>query len=54
MVAGSGLLVVLRVRTKHGGAAFSFYAVQIWNELPEELRRDTVLTTFTSKLNSCL
>lgn len=50
--AGSGLLVVPQVSTKHGEAAFSFYAAHIWNKLPEDLRLGTMLTTF--KFNICL
>ena len=30
--SGTGLLSVPRVRTKHGEAAFSYYAPNIWNK----------------------
>ena len=32
--SGSGLLSVPRIRTKHGKAAFSYYAPTNWNKLP--------------------
>ncbi|KAF7667413.1 hypothetical protein LDENG_00061870 [Lucifuga dentata] len=41
---GSGLLSVPRVRTKHGEAAFSFSAPQLWNKLPEDLRSAPTVT----------
>lgn len=37
--AGSGSLAVLRVKTKHGEAAFSFSAAQMWHKLPAEKHR---------------
>ncbi|KAF7665557.1 hypothetical protein LDENG_00137930, partial [Lucifuga dentata] len=53
--AGTGLLVVPKVITKHGEAAFSFCAPHIWNKLPEDLRQETKLTTFKAKLKTpCL
>ena len=45
------LLSVPRVRTKHGEAAFSYYAPNIWNKLPESCRSAATLTTL-KKLNS--
>ncbi|KAK7933319.1 hypothetical protein WMY93_004215 [Mugilogobius chulae] len=33
---GTGLLLVPRVRTKHGESAFQFYAAKIWNSLPDD------------------
>ena len=52
--SGRGLLLVPRVRTKQGEAAFQFYAPQIWNSLPEDVRQASTLTivTFPSKRNS--
>ena len=35
--SGTGLLSVPRIKTKHGEAAFSFYAPRLWNKLPENL-----------------
>uniref|UniRef100_A0A3B3CIL0 Reverse transcriptase domain-containing protein n=1 Tax=Oryzias melastigma TaxID=30732 RepID=A0A3B3CIL0_ORYME len=52
--SGSGLLSVPRVRTKHGEAAFSFYAPQIWNRLPENLRSAETLSVFKSRLKTHL
>lgn len=37
-IAGSDLLSVPRVTTKHGETAFNFKAPQIWNGLPENIR----------------
>lgn len=50
--SGAGLLTVPRVRTKHGEAAFSFYAPHIWNKLPESCRSAETLTTFKSRLKT--
>lgn len=44
---------VPRVKTKYSETAFSFYAAQMWNKLPEELRLETMLTTFKSELKLC-
>ena len=43
---------VPRVRTKHGEAAFSYYAPKIWNKLPETCRSAATLTTFKSRLKT--
>ena len=53
-LAGSELLVVPRVKTKRGEAAFSFYVAQMWNTLQEDLRLETMLTIFKSKLKADL
>jgi len=45
---------VPRVRTKHGEAAFSYYAPKIWNKLPETCRSAATLTTFKSRLKTFL
>ncbi|XP_037631145.1 uncharacterized protein LOC119491325, partial [Sebastes umbrosus] len=50
--SGSGLLSVPRVRTKHAEGAFSFYAPNIWNKLPENCRTATTLTSFKTKLKT--
>ena len=50
----SGQLSVPRVRTKHGEAAFSYYAPNIWNKLPEICRSAATLTTFKSRLKTFL
>ena len=52
--SGTGLLVVPRVRTKQGEAAFSFYAPHIWNKLPETCRSAATLSSFKSKLKTYL
>uniref|UniRef100_A0A669DF59 Reverse transcriptase domain-containing protein n=1 Tax=Oreochromis niloticus TaxID=8128 RepID=A0A669DF59_ORENI len=52
--SGSGLLSVPRVRTRHGEAAFSFYALYIWNKLPESLRSAETLSLFKSRLKTHL
>uniref|UniRef100_A0A3B4FPC0 Reverse transcriptase domain-containing protein n=1 Tax=Pundamilia nyererei TaxID=303518 RepID=A0A3B4FPC0_9CICH len=52
--SGSGLLSVPRVRTRHGEAAFSFYAPYIWNKLPESLRSAETLSLFKSRLKTHL
>ena len=50
----SGQLSVPRVRTKHSKAAFSYYAPNIWNKLPETWRSAATLTTFKSRLKTYL
>ena len=52
--SGTGLLSVPRVKTKYGEAAFSHYAPQIWNKLPESCRSAATLTSFKSKLKTFL
>ena len=52
--SGTGQLSVPRVRTKHGEAAFSYYAPSIWNKLPEICRSAATLTTFKSRLKTFL
>lgn len=52
--SGTGLLCVPRVRTKHGEAAFSFYAPHIWNKLPENCRSAATLSSFKSRLKTFL
>uniref|UniRef100_A0A3Q3RNJ0 Reverse transcriptase domain-containing protein n=1 Tax=Mastacembelus armatus TaxID=205130 RepID=A0A3Q3RNJ0_9TELE len=36
--SGTGLLLVPRVRTKHGEAAIQFYAAKTWTSLPDDVR----------------
>jgi len=50
--SGMGLLLVPRVRTKQGEAAFQVYAPKIWNSLPEDVRQASTLTMFKSRLKS--
>ncbi|RJG15175.1 hypothetical protein D4A39_16695, partial [Alcanivorax profundi] len=52
--SGTGLLLVPRVRTKHGEGAFQFYAAKIWNSLPDEVRQASTLTMFKSRLKTAL
>ena len=47
-------LLVPRVRTKQGEAAFLFYAPRIWNSLPEDVRQARTLTMFKSRLKTVL
>lgn len=48
--SGTSLLIVPRVKTKHGKAGFSYYVTNSWNKLPEDLRLVQTLTTFKSRL----
>ncbi|KAF7657082.1 hypothetical protein LDENG_00031860, partial [Lucifuga dentata] len=50
----SSLLSVPRFRTKHGEAAFSFSAPQLWNKLPQDLRSAPTVTAFKTKLKTLL
>ena len=50
--SGTGLLTVPRVKTKHGEAAFSYYATHSWNKLPEDLRLAPTLAIFKSRLKA--
>ncbi len=52
--SGTGLLCVPGPRTKHGEAAFSFYAPNIWNKLPENCRSAETLNAFKSRLKTFL
>ena len=44
--SGSGLLSVPRITTKHGKAAFSYYAPTIWNKLPKSCTSAETLPIF--------
>lgn len=48
------LLVKPSVRTKCGEAAFSYYAVQLWNQLPEEIKNAPTVASFKSRLKTKL
>ena len=50
--SGTGLLSVPRVRTKHGEAAFSYYAPTIWNKLPESCTSAENITIFKLRLKT--
>ena len=50
--SGTGLLTVPRTKTKHGEAAFCYYATQSWNKLPEDLRSAPTLPVFKTKLKT--
>ena len=52
--SGRGLLLVPRVRTKQGEAVFQFYAPEVWNSLPEDVRQASTLTMFKSRLKTVL
>ena len=51
---GPGLLVVPRINSKHGKAAFGHYAPTSWNKLPKDLRYAPTLLTFKSRLKTLL
>ena len=51
---GRGLLVVPRAKSKQGEAAFSHYAAQRWNLLPDGLRNAPTVSAFKSRLQSSL
>ncbi len=51
---GSSQLETLRVHTKQGESAFSYYAAHSWNQLPEEIRCAKTLATFKSRLKTHL
>ena len=44
------LLSVPRVKTEHAEAAFSYYAPNIWNKLPENCSSASTLTSSNSQL----
>ena len=52
--AGSGLLVVPKIKSKDGRAAFGHYAPNIWNKLPVDLRFAPTLAVFKSGLKTLL
>ena len=47
------LLVILTVRTEHGEAAFSCYAAQLWNQLPDDIKGAPTVASFKSKPKTC-
>ena len=52
--SGAGLLIDPRVRTAFAEAAFSLYAPQAWNKLPEHLRYTPNMGSFKSRLKPFL
>ena len=52
--ASSNLLVIPRTRTAYGDRAFSVAAPTLWNALPEDIRVETKLTSFKTKLKTYL
>ncbi|KAL2089214.1 hypothetical protein ACEWY4_016113 [Coilia grayii] len=48
------LLVEPAVRTKCGEAAFSCYAVKLWNQLPEDIKNAPTVGSFKSRLQTKL
>ena len=48
----TNLLIIPRVKTKHGKAGFSYYATISWNKLPEDLRLAPTLSTFKTRLKT--
>ncbi|KAJ0022488.1 hypothetical protein NQD34_009978 [Periophthalmus magnuspinnatus] len=50
--SGTGLLLVPRVRTKHGESVFQFYANKTWTSLPEDVTQASTLTMFKSRFKT--
>ncbi|KAF7645377.1 hypothetical protein LDENG_00205820, partial [Lucifuga dentata] len=48
--AGTGQLMVPRVRTKCGEMTFSHYAAHCWNQLPLDIRCSPTITIFFKKI----
>jgi hypothetical protein len=48
------LLVKPTVRTKHGEAAFSCYAAQLWNQLSDDIKKAPTVASFKSRLKTKL
>ncbi len=51
---GSGNLLIPHTRSKEGEAAFSVYAPQKWNTLPDTVRHATSVTIFKNRLKTHL
>ena len=51
---GTGQLVLPKVKTKHGEAAFSYYAAVKWNQLTESIRKAPTVDIFKSRLKTLL
>ncbi len=50
--SGAGLMSVPTATTKHGEAAFSYSAPNIWKKLPENCRSAETLNAFKSRLKT--
>uniref|UniRef100_A0A3B1JQH4 Reverse transcriptase domain-containing protein n=1 Tax=Astyanax mexicanus TaxID=7994 RepID=A0A3B1JQH4_ASTMX len=50
--SGTAQLEPPKVKTKHGEAAFSYYAALKWNQLTESIRRAPTLNMFKSRLKT--
>uniref|UniRef100_A0A3B1IP97 Reverse transcriptase domain-containing protein n=1 Tax=Astyanax mexicanus TaxID=7994 RepID=A0A3B1IP97_ASTMX len=50
--SGTAQLELPTVKTKHGEAAFSYYAALKWNQLTESIRRAPTLNMFKSRLKT--
>ena len=48
------LLVTPAVRSKHGEAAFSWYAAQLWSQLPDNIIGTPSVARFKSRLRTQL
>ena len=48
------MLVQPSARTKQGEAAFSNYAVRLWNQLPLDIKTAPTVATFKTKLKTKL
>ena len=53
-IPARNLLVMTTVRTKHGEAAFSCYAAQLWNQLPDGIKDAPTVASFKSRLKTQL
>ena len=51
---GKKMLVIPTVRTKHGEATLSFYAAQLWNQLPDDITGAPTVASFKSRLKTQL
>jgi hypothetical protein len=50
----SQVLCIPYTRTKQGEAAFSYYAVQIWNKLPDHVKNAPTIANFKTQLKTTL
>ena len=49
---GKNLLVIPAARTKHGEAAFSCYAAQLWNQHPDDIIGAPTVASVKSRLKT--
>ena len=46
------MLVIPTVRTKHSETAFSCYAAQLWNQLPDDIKGAPTVASFKSRFKT--